>query len=59
MTPSFSPGFCLQVLVKAAETVLVEGIGHRFVVELSVLLQVIEKISITTVLEDQVRGFCW
>lgn len=39
--PSLSPQLCLQILVKAAETVFVESVSHRFVVELSVLLQVI------------------
>lgn len=38
---SLSPQLCFQILVKAAEPVLVESVSHRFVVELSVLLQVI------------------
>ncbi len=38
--PLFPPGAFpgLQVVVKAAETVLVESISHRLVVELSVFL---------------------
>lgn len=47
---------CWQIVVEAAETVLVESVGHRLMVALPVFLEVIQKISVTAVLENQV---CW
>lgn len=46
----------LQVVVKAAEAVLVESIRHRLVVALTVNLKVVQQVSITAVLENQVYG---
>lgn len=46
----------LQVMVKAAETVLMECIGHTLMVAFAVFLQVFKQIAMTAVLENQV---CW
>lgn len=52
--PGVSVG--LQVVVEAAEAVLVERFSQRLVVAFPVVLQVVQQISIAAKLEDQVYG---
>lgn len=54
--PGLSP--CLHIVVESAKTVLVESVGHRLVVALPVFLEIIQKISVTAVLENQVWWPC-
>lgn len=43
-------------MVEAAETILVERVSHRLVVTLTVVLQVVQEVSVMAVLENQVNG---
>ena len=46
----------LQVVVEAGEAVLVEGVGERLVVAFSVVLQIVQQISVPAELKDQIHG---
>lgn len=46
----------LQVVVQTSESVHVESILHTLVIAVTVLLQVVKQVSMTTVLENQVYG---
>ena len=43
-------------MVKTGEAVLVEGVGERLMVALSVILQIVQQISIPAELKDQIHG---
>lgn len=54
------PRVCLelQVVVQTSKSVRVKSIHHTLVIAVTVLLQVVQQVSMTAVLENQVNGTC-
>lgn len=49
---------CRHIVVQSAEMVLVKSVGRRLMEPLPVFLEIIQEISITAVLENQVWRPC-